>query len=275
MRNNLLSSVKWVWSENSKDQVSVGSNGTYLILKVTQNRLGSGIGLDLHFLSTSSLAVVHSWPALKKEIVSGRFFSCLNPSSVRLNLDKVAPERRLLGEYWTISYRNFNSGLINSLTHLSKSSSKIIFTVLCIRECLAAVLFWTNLFHKEAFWGILNHSYESWTSTSPSNIHTLHSRLDLYIVVVRNFINTNLHFYSLHQRVFHSRFLLIYGAIVIEAPTAGTKGKGQIICQRWLLHSWILVLEVVKDLEALWHSWLNNAMLVGVWVSHTGERPCD
>ena len=114
------------------------------------------------------------------------------------------------------------------------------FTVLCIRECLAAVLFWTNLFHKEAFWGILNHSYESWTSTSPSNIHTLHSRLDLYIVVVRNFINTNLHFYSLHQRVFHSRFLLIYGAIVIEAPTAGTKGKGQIICQRWLLHSWIL-----------------------------------
>ena len=103
------------------------------------------------------------------------------------------------------------------------------------------------------FWGILNHSYESWTSTSPSNIHTLHSRLDLYIVVVRNFINTNLHFYSLHQnqRVFHSRFLLIYGAIVIEAPTAGTKGKGQIICQRWLLHSWVLVLEVLKDLDAL------------------------
>ena len=51
---------------------------------------------------------------------------------------------------------------------------------ICIRECLAAVLFWTNLFHKEAFWGILNHSYESWTSTSPSNIHTLHSRLHLY-----------------------------------------------------------------------------------------------
>ena len=80
--------------------MSVGSNGTYLILKVTQNRLGSGIGLDLHFLSTSSLAMVHSWSALKKkEIVSGRFFSCLNPSSVRLNLDKVAPEWRLLGEY--------------------------------------------------------------------------------------------------------------------------------------------------------------------------------
>ena len=125
MRNNLLSSVKWVWSENSKDQVSVGSYWTYLILKVTQNRLGSGIGLDLNFLSTSSLAVVHSWSALKKEIVSGRFFSCLNPSSLRLNLDKVTPERRLLGEYyWTISYRNFNSGLINSLTHLSESSSK-------------------------------------------------------------------------------------------------------------------------------------------------------
>ena len=80
--------------------MSVGSYGTYLILKVTQNRLGSGIGLDLHFLSTSSLAMVHSWPALKKEIVSGRFFSCLNPSSLRLNLDKVATELRLLGEYY-------------------------------------------------------------------------------------------------------------------------------------------------------------------------------
>ena len=79
--------------------MSVGSNGTYLILKVTQKRLGSGIGLDLHFLSTSSLAMVHSWPALKKEIVSGRFFSCLNPSSLRLNLDKVATDLRLLGEY--------------------------------------------------------------------------------------------------------------------------------------------------------------------------------
>ena len=102
------------------------------------------------------------------------------------------------------------------------------------------------------FWGILSHSYESWTSTSPSNIHTLHSRLDLFIVVVRNFINTNLHLHQ-NQRVFHSRFLLIYGAIVFEAPTAGTKGKGQIICQsqRWLLHSWVLVLEVLKYLEAL------------------------
>ena len=36
----------------------------------------------------------------KKEIVSGRFFSCLNPSSLRLNLDKVATELRLLGEYY-------------------------------------------------------------------------------------------------------------------------------------------------------------------------------
>ena len=97
---------------------------THLILLVTQKALCSRRWLlcccCLHHHTGGGVTLARAW---KRKCVSGRFFWFFNPTSVHLNLDEVAPERRPRG-ISTISYEIWASTQLTIQTLLGTLISK-------------------------------------------------------------------------------------------------------------------------------------------------------